>query len=48
MKSASDSLSYAIGYNIGQSFKEQEITDVNTEMMAVVIQGDHHRWYTQS
>lgn len=37
MKSASDSLSYAIGYNIGQSFKEQKITDVNTEMMAVVI-----------
>ncbi|MFI5172075.1 MAG: FKBP-type peptidyl-prolyl cis-trans isomerase [Chitinophagales bacterium] len=37
MKNAADSLSYAIGINIGQSFKEQKITDVNTDMMADVI-----------
>ncbi|MFZ1633583.1 MAG: FKBP-type peptidyl-prolyl cis-trans isomerase [Chitinophagales bacterium] len=37
MENASDSLSYAIGVNIGQSFKEQEILDVNTEVMAAVI-----------
>lgn len=37
MKNSSDSLSYAIGFNIGQSFKEQKITEINTEMMAAVI-----------
>lgn len=37
MENAADSLSYAIGVNIGQSFKQQEITEVNTELMANVI-----------
>ncbi len=37
MKNTADSLSYAIGINIGQSFKEQKITDINTDMMADVI-----------
>ncbi len=42
MENASDSLSYAIGYNIGQSFKQQKILDVNTEMMALVINAIIH------
>jgi FKBP-type peptidyl-prolyl cis-trans isomerase FklB len=37
MENSADSLSYAIGVNIGQSFKQQEITEVNTELMATVI-----------
>lgn len=37
MENNADSLSYAIGVNIGESFKEQEITEVNTELMAAVI-----------
>ncbi len=37
MKNGADSLSYAIGVNIGKSFKEQKITEVNTDMMAAVI-----------
>jgi len=37
MENGADSLSYAIGINIGESFKEQKITEVNTEIMAAVI-----------
>lgn len=37
LENASDSLSYAIGYNIGQSFKEQKLTEVDPQLMAVVI-----------
>ncbi len=37
MENNADSLSYAIGVNIGESFKEQKITEVNTEIMAAVI-----------
>jgi len=37
MENNADSLSYAIGVNIGKSFKEQKITEVNTEIMAAVI-----------
>ena len=31
MENSADSLSYAIGVNIGQSFKQQEITEEKTE-----------------
>lgn len=37
MENSADSLSYAIGINIGESFKEQKITEVNTDLMAAVI-----------
>ena len=37
LENASDSLSYAIGINIGQSFKEQKLTEVDAQLMAVVI-----------
>jgi len=37
MENASDSLSYALGINIGESMKQQKLTEVNTEIMAAVI-----------
>ncbi len=37
MKTAQDSLSYALGVNIGQSMKQQKLTDINADMMSDVI-----------
>lgn len=37
LENAADSLSYAIGVNIGESFKEQKLTEVDAEIMAAVI-----------
>lgn len=37
LETAADSLSYAIGVNIGESFKEQKLTEVDPEIMAAVI-----------
>lgn len=38
VENASDSLSYALGVNIGESMKQQKLTEVNTEIMAAAIQ----------
>lgn len=37
LKTSQDSLSYALGVNIGQSMKQQNLTDVNVDMMAKII-----------
>jgi len=37
LENSQDSLSYAIGVNIGESFKSQNITEVDAALMAVVI-----------
>lgn len=37
LETASDSLSYAIGINIGESFKGQDLTEVDADIMAAVI-----------
>jgi FKBP-type peptidyl-prolyl cis-trans isomerase FklB len=37
IKTSQDSLSYALGVNIGQSMKQQNLTDINADMMANVI-----------